>query len=135
MIINRHSAFNTNEVARILAPGGTFLTQQVHGLWAQDLVAAFDAKPLWPYATAPYNVARLEAAGLTINRVEDWQGKLTFTDVGAIVYYLKAVPWTVEGFSVKTHLDNLLQLQNRLDNGQKLAFEARKYLIKASKIS
>lgn len=39
---NRNSAFNPNEVARILTPGGTFLTQQVYGLWAEDLLAAFD---------------------------------------------------------------------------------------------
>ncbi len=31
LVLNRHAAFNPAEVARILAPGGTFLTQQVHG--------------------------------------------------------------------------------------------------------
>jgi SAM-dependent methyltransferase len=36
LVLNRHSAFNSSEVARILAPGGTFLTQQIHGLWAYD---------------------------------------------------------------------------------------------------
>jgi SAM-dependent methyltransferase len=44
LILNRHSAFNPYEVARILTPGGTFLTQQVHGLWAYDLLAI-----LWPF--------------------------------------------------------------------------------------
>ncbi len=50
------SGFNPDEVARILAPGGTFLTQQVHGLWAQDLLEAFDAKPQWPDETLSNNV-------------------------------------------------------------------------------
>gem|GEM_PF-1972829 len=35
---------------------------------------------------------------------EDWQGALCFTDVGAIVYYLKALPWPVPGFMVEMHL-------------------------------
>ena len=30
LVLNRHAAFNPAEVARILAAGGTFLTQQVH---------------------------------------------------------------------------------------------------------
>jgi SAM-dependent methyltransferase len=32
LVLNRYSGFNPREVARILAPGGIFLTQQVHGL-------------------------------------------------------------------------------------------------------
>src|SRR5690606_6136127 len=47
LILNRHGAFNAAECARILSPGGVFFTKQVHGLWAQDLLAAFDASPKW----------------------------------------------------------------------------------------
>ena len=74
LVINRHSGLNASEVGRILAPGGAFLTQQVHGLWAQDLLAAFDARPQWPDATPDYYLPRLEDAGMTIVRLEDWQG-------------------------------------------------------------
>ncbi|MCL4829557.1 MAG: methyltransferase domain-containing protein [Caldilinea sp.] len=48
LVLNRHSAFNSAEVARVLAPGGVFLTQQVHGLWADDLHAAFGVTPQCP---------------------------------------------------------------------------------------
>lgn len=133
LMLNRHSGFNAIEVARILASGGTFLTQQVHGLWAQDLLAAFGAKPQWPEATLSNDAPKLEAAGLRVGRAEEWSGKLTFADVGAIVYYLRAVPWLVPGFSVDTHLDRLLELQSRLEGGEDLVFEARKYLIEAQK--
>ncbi|MDE2999995.1 MAG: class I SAM-dependent methyltransferase [Gemmatimonadota bacterium] len=133
LVLNRHSAFNPNEVARILAPGGTFLTHQVHGLWACDLLAAFDAKPQWPGSTLEKNVAQLRTAGLTILGAEEWSGRLAFADVGALVYYLKAVPWLVPGFSVETHVEHLLRLQHRLDSGDELAFTARKFLIEAQK--
>ena len=133
LVLNHHSAFNPHEVARILAPGGTFLTQQVHGLWAYDLLAAFDAKPQWPEATLEKYAPQLKAAGLTIINADEWSGQLSFTDVGAIVYYLKAVPWLVPGFSVETHLKHLFKLQGRLDSGDELAFVARKYLIEARK--
>jgi SAM-dependent methyltransferase len=131
LVLNRHAAFNPREVARILAPGGTFLTQQVHGLWAQDLLAAFGVKPQWPHATPAYYVPQLEAAGLTMVAVEEWKGHLSFSDVGAIVYYLKAAPWLVPDFSVDTHLPYLFKLQERLEKGNSLTFEARKYLIEA----
>jgi SAM-dependent methyltransferase len=133
LVLNRHAGFNSAEVARILAPGGAFLTQQVHGLWAQDLLAVFGAKPKWPDATPGHYVPRLQAAGLTVVDVREWSGGLAFTDVGAIVYYLMAVPWLVPGFTVSTHLDQLLQLQQRLDRGERLIFAARKYLIEAHK--
>jgi len=133
LVLNRHAAFNPYEVARILAPGGTFLTQQVHGLSAADLLAAFDAKPQWPEATPEKYLPRLQEAGLEITNVENWSGKLTFTDVGAIVYYLRAIPWLVPGFSVESYLNYLLTLQEQLERDRVLAFTSRKYLIEARK--
>ena len=56
-----------------------------------------------------------------------------FTDVGAIVYYLKAIPWVVPEFTVETHLRYLLSLQERLEAGEELGFHAAKYLIEARK--
>ena len=133
LVINRHGGFNAREVARITAPGGTFLTQQIHGMWGYDLQALFDAKPQWPDATPAKYVPLLEAAGMTIVDLREWEGKFTFSDVGAIVYYLKAVPWEVPGFSVRTHVPQLLDLQRRIDQGEELAFWAGKYLIEARK--
>jgi SAM-dependent methyltransferase len=133
VVLNRHSGLNSAEVARILAPGGTFLTQQIHGLWAEDLIAAFDAKPQWPDSTPDKYIPRLQAAGLKIVELREWAGQLAFTDVGAIVYYLKAVPWLVPGFTVNSHLLYLLQMQERLRNEKQLIFKARKYLVEAQK--
>lgn len=133
LVLNRHSGLNAREVARILAPGGTFLTQQIHGLWADDLMAVFDAKPQWPDSTPDKYVPQLKAAGLTVVNTQEWSGRLSFTDVGAIVYYLKAVPWLVPGFSVETHSEYLINLQHRLESVEGLSFTTRKYLIEAHK--
>ena len=133
LILNRHSGLNCSEVARMLAPGGVFLSQQVHGLWAKDLLAEFGARPQWPDATPSYYLPRFEQAGLVLNKLENWQGELTFTDVGAVVYYLKAVPWFVPGFSVDAHLEALLKLQDRIEREGKLVFEARMYWMEFNK--
>lgn len=134
LVLNRHSGFNSREVARILAAGGTFLTQQIHGRWAEDLLAAFDAQPQWPDATPEKYLPRLQSARLHLVDVQEWSGRLAFTDVGAIAYYLKAIPWMVPGFSVESHLKYLLRLQERLDAGEELSFRARKYLIEVRKV-
>ena len=133
LVLNCHADFNSSEVARVLSPGGTFLTQQVHGMWLWDLQAAFDATPQFPDATPEKNVPLLEAAGLSIVTVEEWEGRMVFEDVGAIVYYLKAIPWEVPDFTVKSHLRYLLALQERLEVGEELGFFAAKYLIEARK--
>lgn len=133
LVLNRHAPFNAAEVARILAPGGSFLTQQVHGRSHFDLMAIFGAEPQWPDATPGRYVPRLQAAGLTVVDRQEWAGQVTFADVGAIVYYLKAAPWLVPGFRVATHLDGLLQLQQQVDAGRPLAFFAARYLIEARK--
>ncbi len=131
LVLNRHSGLNAPEVARVLAPGGAFLTQQVHGMWAADLLAAFGATPQWPDATPAKYIPRLTAAGLTVADVREWSGGLSFTDVGAIVYYLKAVPWLVPGFAVTGHTAHLWALQQRLERGEGLRFAAQKYIIEA----
>lgn len=131
LVLNRHGAFDPAEVARILAPGGTFLTQQVHGLFAADLVAAFGIQPpLQPHALDQH-LPRLAAAGMTIVAADDWSGPLEFTGVAAVVFYLHAIPWMVPGFSVATHSQHLLELQQRIEKEGGLRFTARYFAIEA----
>lgn len=133
LVLNRHGALYVDEIARILEPGGRLLTRQVHGLWAQDLLAAFDATPQWPDAAPEKYVPWLQSAGFNVLDVKDWSGRLVFTDVGSVVYYLKAVPWLVPGFSVASHTDHLMALQKTLETQGELAYEARNYLIEAER--
>lgn len=131
LVLNRHGAFNANELARILAPGGIFLTQQVHGRFVYDLLAHFGAEPQWPGATYEDAITRLATAGLELLQGADWQGKLIFKDVGAVVYYLKAIPWLVPGFSVARDFARLLMLQARLEQEGELAFANLHYWVLA----
>jgi SAM-dependent methyltransferase len=133
LVIDRHSGFNIAEVERILAPGGTFLTQQVDGRSFADLSAAFDCQQPWTYFTLQWVLDQIQETQLVVETAQGWTGKTVFDDVGAIVYYLKAVPWTVEGFSVERNRAHLLALQQRLEQGGKLAFSDMLMLIKAVK--
>ncbi len=134
LVLNRHGAINVDEVKRVLKENGRFLTQQVDGMSGHDLIAAFyDRGPQWPDANIQKYRSWLERSGFIIEHAEVCDGQRSFTDVGAIVYYLKAIPWLVEGFSVEEYLPRLQQLQARLDAGQSLAFSNKHYLIQARK--
>lgn len=53
--------------------------------------------------------------------------------MGAIVYYLKRVPWEVPDFTVATHQTGLFALQERLEATGDLSFSASYYTIEARK--
>jgi hypothetical protein len=45
------------------------------------------------------------ALGCEIRRAEGWRGPVTFLDAGALVYFLKAVPWAIRDFDVRRFQD------------------------------
>lgn len=132
-VLDRHEAYDAREVARVLAPGGVFLTQQVDGRSHADLLAWFGIEPQWPNVTVERLSADLARAGLDIEVARSWWGSISFTDVGALVYYLRAIPWEVPGFSVDRFTPELLGLQGRLDETGALRFSEGRFVIRARK--
>jgi len=133
LVIDRHTCFNISEVARILTPNGVFLTEQVDGRNHEDLCQAFNCEPRWSFFTLGFVLDNIRSADLVVEIAQDWEGRTVFKDVGAIVYYLKAVPWTVPGFSVETHCEYLLKLQDTINQEGKTKFTRRLLLIRAKK--
>ena len=134
LVTNRHGAINCAEVSRVLKPNGIFITQQVDGMSGHDFMTVFNEKPKWPDSNAQKYKPRLENAGMTIERIAEHDGQKHFSDVGAIVYYLRAIPWLVDNFSVDNYLSQLLQLQEQLEAKRPLSFSNKHYLIQARKL-
>lgn len=135
LVLNRHSAFDEKEVFRILKTGGIFLTQQVSGDNLKDLLSEFETTSKFENSwTLEIAVKRVKRVGFTVTQTKKWQGKLEFNDVGALAYYLKAIPWCVPGFSVDTHKKYLEKLQNRLEKEKTLSFTQIRFLIQAKKL-
>jgi SAM-dependent methyltransferase len=133
LVLNRHGGFKPADVRRILKPGGTFLTQQVGGDNLEDLAAVFGASQTDPDNTLEKVRDQLAALGFDIRRAEDWRGEAAFLDVGAVVYFLKAIPWVVQGFEVDRDLAALQALQARLEAEGPLKFTYTRFLIEAVK--
>src|SRR5690349_13868154 len=94
--------------------GGHVLTQQVGGDSRHDLLAVFGARPQWPDMVLPVMRPAFARQGFTLLRAEEWRGRVTFVDVGALVYFLKAIPWLVDDFSVDRYRRALVSLHERL---------------------
>lgn len=116
LVTNRHESFVASEVARILKRDGIFDTQQVGGRHDDFYEAlGLPAPPVpdqrWDLRLA---VEQVEAAGLRVVECEEGVEVTTFADVGAFAWYLKAIPWTVAGFSIEAHRPHLEQLHERI---------------------
>lgn len=102
LVFNRHESYDPAEVARVLRPGGHFVTQQVGGRNDEDLNSWLGV-PLdvpwagWSLETA---AAGLRHAGFTL--LDQRAAPLTtrYFDIGAVIFYLHAVPWQVRDFTV-----------------------------------
>src|SRR5574344_1124644 len=108
IVINRHGSYNINEIKRILKNSGVFITQQVGSLNAVDLNSSLGIKldniSDWCLIS---NINDFNAAKIKIIESDENIGKYRFYDIGAIVYYLKCIPWQVTDFSVKKYMDRL----------------------------
>jgi len=133
LVLNRHGGFRAAEMYRILKPGGVFLTQQVGGDNLADLTAEFGAELPYPNNTLARVRDEFVSLGAEIRRAEDWRGPVTFFDVGAVIYFLRAVPWVVNGFEVERDLGALRRLQARLGEGRPLRFTYTRFLIEVVK--
>ncbi|GAA4547134.1 class I SAM-dependent methyltransferase [Amycolatopsis samaneae] len=100
------------EVARALAPGGTYLAQHVGGPSAAELTAFMmgscpPADPADPTFGAEGARAAAEAAGLTVTELRTAVCRVEFFDVAAVVHYLRKVIWMVPDFDVERYRERL----------------------------
>jgi ubiquinone/menaquinone biosynthesis C-methylase UbiE len=116
LIINRHASYAPREVQRVLKSGHRFITQQVGDQTNRRLHELLDYIPkdtFYPGAeqkrawNLAYAVQELQDVGWRIVEQQEEFYPTRYYDVGAIVYYLKAIPWEIPAFSVEKYFDRL----------------------------
>ena len=111
LICNRHESFLAAEVGRVLAPGGTFVTQQVDYRGHDDLARMLGIEiPQEPDTWIGLAERQVTDAGLTIEEAARADQRIYFDDIAAVVYYLKAVSWSIPAYSLSQHRDSLRAL-------------------------
>jgi len=110
-------SFCPREVYRVLKSGGTLLTSQAGtGKYGPELVDLLEGTPAeWSLPENRWDIdATLDEAGfLTVEKLES-QESSTYRDIGAVVYFLKAVPWAITDFDVDRYRERLYKLHQRM---------------------
>ncbi|WP_433744309.1 class I SAM-dependent methyltransferase [Falsibacillus pallidus] len=135
LVINRHESFSASEVKRVLSPGGTFITQQVGGLDLQGLNLSLCAIEEFGYAHWNMDYAReqLKKEGfLEIEGAEEFP-ITRFFDIGAIIYYLKAIPWQIEDFTVEKYRKPLMEIHDEIERRGYIDFKSHRFYLTAKR--
>ncbi len=135
LVVSRHPVeLVWPEVARVLRPGGIFFAQ---------LVGAGSNRELTDFMMGPQPVSQArgasrarteaEAAGLVVLDLREEALRTVFNDVGAVVYFLRKVLWTVPGFTVAAYRDRLRLLHEEIQSEGPFVAHAQRALIEARK--
>lgn len=135
LVINRHESFDPQEVARVLQGNGRFLTQQVGGAdnrtlnhWLGD-----PHPPAYEGFQAAVTAASLRQAGLQIEQMEEAFPETAFFDIGAVVFYLQAIPWQVPDFSVSRYEAGLWRIHQEIEANGRFISQSHRFFIAARK--
>jgi SAM-dependent methyltransferase len=137
LVISRHPiAVWWREIARVIRPGGTYFAQHV-GPHSLRSLSEFLMGPLPDVSGRDPDVERraAEAAGLVVHSMRLEHPRTAFFDIGAIVYFLRLVPWIVPGFTVPKYRDALRELHRTIQVHGAFETSSSRTLIEATKPS
>jgi len=135
LVTSRHPVVTCwSEIARVLGPGGTYLSQQVGPHSVREL-SEFMTGPLPAGSARDPDLARAvaEASGLSVVDLRVERPMTVFYDVGAVVFLLRLVVWIVPDFTVERYRDRLRAMHALIEREGSFVTYASRFLIEAIK--
>ena len=80
------------------------------------------------------NIENFKNAGMKILDYNEYIGKMKFNDVGALVYYLRCIPWQVENFSIDKYYNKLEIINEIIEKNGHINFLLHRFYIMVKKI-
>lgn len=135
LIVSRHPTVTLwTEIARVLQPGGTYLSQQVGAGSNRELTdAMMGPQPVAQGRSPQRAVAAAEAAGLAVVDLRTASLRVEFHDVAAVVHFLRKVLWTVPGFTVEAYREPLARMHEHIQAEGSFVSCSQRFLIEARK--
>jgi len=137
LVTSRHPAqLHWSEIARVLAPGGTYLGQHVGPASAFELIEFFlgpQPDDVRRRRHPEEEAAAAEAAGLRVVDLQTARLRMEVRDVGAVVYLLRKVIWWVPGFTVERFDDRLRALHGLIRRDGAFVAHSTRHLVEAQR--
>ncbi|MGO4732619.1 class I SAM-dependent methyltransferase [Paenibacillus sp. 2KB_22] len=135
LILNRHESYDELEVRRILSVGGLFLTQQVGWSDCREINDRLGIPMPADYAGWELNraVFQLEQSGFRIIEQHEAAPAQRFYDIGALVYYLKTIPWQVPDFKEQHFREQLMEIRMEMEQYGFWEVQQKRFVILAVK--
>lgn len=135
LVISRHPIeVWWTEIARVLRPGGSYFAQHV-GPHSLRSLSEYLMGPLPEGSKRATETERrgAERAGLEVRMMKLEHPRTAFYDIGAVVYFLRLVPWIVPGFTVPQYRHELRALHELIEREGVFETWASRTLIEATK--
>jgi SAM-dependent methyltransferase len=137
LVISRHPVEPWwAEIARVLRPGGTYFAQHV----GPSSLRTLSERLMGPWPTASTHARDPQAerraaedAGLEVRTMQLERPRTAFHDIGAVVYFLRLVPWIVPGFTVEGHRTALRELHADIERDGSFETTASRTLVEVVK--
>lgn len=141
LVCSRHPTVTIwDQIKRVLKPGGIYFSQQIGAGTNSELTDFFmGQQPISKNQRMDVAISRATVAGLEVLDAREESLPVTFFDIGAVIYFLRKVIWTVPDFSVEKYRDRLMVLHERIDldgcftsHSQRFILEARRPAVQST---
>ncbi len=135
LIINRHESYSVEEVKRVIKNDGFFITQQVGSENCLGINRALGVKVDMGLGTWNLDFAKQQLKKNRFKLIKSFEEfpKLRFYDIGALIYYLKAVPWQVDNFTVESFKPKLKEIHKVIQSNNYFEVSEHRFFIVAGK--
>jgi SAM-dependent methyltransferase len=121
-----------DEIARVLRPGGTYLSQQIGPGTNRELTDfLMGPQPVNESRSAAKARIGAEGAGLEVVTLRLCALRVEFFDIGAVVHFLRKVHWTVPGFTPEAYDGALRRLHAQIGRDGSFVSTAQRLLVEA----
>lgn len=135
LVVSRHPTVAVwDEIARVLRPGGSYLSQQVGaGSMHEVTEAMMGPTPVSEERSTERAAADAEKAGLSVTDLRHESLRTEFLDMAAFVHYLRKVIWIVPGFTVEAYRERLREVHEQIERDGAFVAYSKRFLIEARK--
>jgi SAM-dependent methyltransferase len=135
LVSSRHPVIDPwPEIARVLAPGGSYFAQHVGPGSNRELTDFMMGPQPVSWSRSPrVAAAAARQAGLDVVDVREQALRVEFFDVAAVIHFLNKVLWTVPGFTVRGYAEPLARMHAHIQLHGSFVSHSQRFLIEARK--